>query len=553
MQQVIFYFQRVCSRLGASLNIAQTTKALAVISLVLLSAYPIESSAQADATKQSPAPITTAVPVPVAPPIAPSAADTQAPPAVTTPQAPAQPEIVIEPPPFETKVTPTPQAENLWQRIRRGFKMNDLGTPLAENRTQWYAKQPDYVKRMTERSSRYLFHIVEELEQRNMPTELALLPFIESAFNPQAYSSAKAAGMWQFIPSTGKQYQLKQNIFRDDRRHVTASTGAALDYLQKLHGMFGDWHLALAAYNWGEGSVMRAQKKNEALGLPTGYVDLQMPTETQYYVPKLQAMKNIVQSPEQYNIALPEVPNHPYFEAVQVTRDIDVALVAKLADISVADFQTLNPSYKKPTILGASRPKILLPYDNAELFSRNMEKHKGALASWGAVVLANSEKPASVAKRYGISEANLRSINGIPPRMVIKAGSTLVVPRGVQRQADVSMAVADNAMLSMSPEPPPLRRASHKVRKGESLDSIAKRYHTNLAQLKGWNKGIATAKAGQSLVVYVPNKGKAARGSKFAIGSKSARGHAVARGKTKARVAAKAHKSARTKARVAAR
>lgn len=478
-----------------------------------------------------------------------AAASAAASPQAETAEATQQPTIVVEPPPFDTKLEPAPQAEDLWQRIRRGFRMNDLTTSLAENRTQWYANQPDYIKRMTERSSRYLFHIVEELERRNMPTELALLPFIESAFNPQAYSHAKAAGMWQFIPSTGKHYKLKQNVFRDDRRHVTASTEAALSYLQRLYDMFGDWHLALAAYNWGEGSVSRAKKKNEAQGLPTGYTDLSMPVETAYYVPKLQAMKNIISNPGSYNIILPDVPNHPYFESVRITRDIDVALVAKLADISVADFHALNPSFRKPTILGASQPTILLPYDNAALFTHNMEEHRGALASWTAVVLSKSEKPAAIAKRFGISEANLRSINNIPPRMIIKAGSTLVVPRGVHKQSDVSAAVAENAMLAISPEAPPLRKASHKVRSGESLASIAKRYRTNVVQLRNWNKGISAVKAGQTLVVYVPQRSKASRN--VARAGKQAKGRNVARaGKGKSRNTAKA---TRARARVAAR
>jgi membrane-bound lytic murein transglycosylase D len=190
----------------------------------------------------------------------------------------------------------TPPAD-LWERIRRGFAMPDLEGDLVRDREQWYATRPDYIFRMTERSRKYLFHIVEELERRNMPTELALLPFIESAFNPQAVSSAKAAGMWQFMPATGRYFELKQNVFRDDRRDVLESTRAALDYLQKLHGMFGDWHLALAAYNWGEGSVSRAQARNKASGLGLSYPDLNMPMETRFYVPKLQAVKNIVAQP----------------------------------------------------------------------------------------------------------------------------------------------------------------------------------------------------------------------------------------------------------------
>ncbi|MEO7335004.1 MAG: transglycosylase SLT domain-containing protein, partial [Caldimonas sp.] len=202
---------------------------------------------------------------------------------------------------------------DLWERVRKGFKIADLDTDLVHDRERWYAERPDYVQRMTERGGRYLFHIVEELDRRDMPTELALLPFIESAYNPQAMSTAKASGMWQFVPATGRDFLLRQNIFRDDRRDVLASTRAALDYLQKLYGMFGDWHLALAAYNWGEGSVKRAIARNEKAGLPTDYLSLTMPAETQLYVPKLQAVKNIVAHPQDFNLTLPELSNHPYF------------------------------------------------------------------------------------------------------------------------------------------------------------------------------------------------------------------------------------------------
>ena len=207
---------------------------------------------------------------------------------------------------------------DICDRIRRGFAMPDLEGPLVRDREQWYAARPDYILRMTERSRRYLFHIVEELERRDMPTELALLPFIESAFNPEAVSSAKAAGMWQFMPATGKYFDLKQNLFRDDRRDVRESTRAALDYLQKLYGMFGDWHLALAAYNWGEGSVSRALARNKALGKPLTYSELNMPNETRYYVPKLQAVKNIIALPESYKVELPRIRNHPYFKSVPI-------------------------------------------------------------------------------------------------------------------------------------------------------------------------------------------------------------------------------------------
>jgi membrane-bound lytic murein transglycosylase D len=243
---------------------------------------------------------------------------------------------------------------------------------------QWYATRPDYIQRMTDRSRKYLFHIVEELERRNMPTELALLPFIESAFNPQAVSSARAAGMWQFMPATGRDYDLKQNIFRDDRRDVLASTRAALDYLQRLYGMFGDWHLALAAYNWGEGNVGRAIARNQRAGLGTGYTDLNMPNETRNYVPKLQAVKNIVASPA-FRADLPLIENHPYFQSVTLGARHRRRAGRALADVELDDFKALNPQpINRPVILAAGTPQILLPWDNATVFKRNFDAYTRA-------------------------------------------------------------------------------------------------------------------------------------------------------------------------------
>ncbi len=316
---------------------------------------------------------------------------------------------------------------DLWARVRRGFKISDLDTDLVRERERWYASRPDYVERMTTRGSRYLFYIVEELEARGMPTELALLPFIESAFNPQAISSAKASGMWQFMPATGRDYALTQNIFRDDRRDVLASTRAALDYLQRLYAQFGDWHLALAAYNWGEGSVQRAIARNEKVGLPTDYLSLKMPDETRNYVPKLQAVKNIVSSPEAFALSLPVVANHPYFLGVPIQRDIDVDLAARLAGVSLEEFKTLNPQMNKPVILAAGTPQVLLPYDNASAFVRKLSEHRAPLASWTAWVAPKTMRPGEAARQVGMSEAALCNVNRIPPRMLVKAGSTLRV------------------------------------------------------------------------------------------------------------------------------
>ena len=404
---------------------------------------------------------------------------------------------------------------DLWVRIRSGFAMPNLEGELVTDREQWYASRPDYMQRMTERSSKYLFHIVEELERRNMPTELALLPYIESAFNPQAVSSAKAAGMWQFMPATGKYFDLKQNAFRDDRRDVLASTRAALDYLQKLHGMFGDWHLALAAYNWGEGSVGRAIARNQKAGLGTGYLDLRMPDETRLYVPKLLAVKNIVANPQGFRAELPLIENHAYFQQVLITRDIDVALAARLADVALADFKALNPSAHRPVILAAGSPLILLPWDNAKVFQRNFEAYsQGQYASWTAWTAPATLSVGDAAKRVGMSEADLRGVNNIPPRMLIKAGSTLMVPRSARMDSDVSSQVADNAQMTLAPEIV-TRRSTVKARKGETVATVARRYGLSATSVADWNdvKLNASFKLGHQIVVFLPVRAGGARAS----------------------------------------
>ena len=407
---------------------------------------------------------------------------------------------------------------DLWERIRRGFAMPDLAVDQVQDRERWYADRPDYIQRMTARSSKYLYHIVEELEQRNMPTELALLPFIESAFNPQAVSSARASGMWQFMPRTGKHFDLKQNAFRDDRRDVLASTRAALDYLQRLYGMFGDWHLALAAYNWGEGNVGKALARNKRLGEPLNYTELRMPAETRMYVPKLQAMENLVANPDALGVTLPTIPNHPYFQTVPLPRDADVAVIAKLAEVSMDDFKALNPSAHRPVMLASGTPHILLPWDNAEIFQRNLESHDGQLASWTAWVAPKNMKVADAAKRVGMSEEELRTVNKIPPRMLIKAGSALLVPRSISHQKDVSEKLADNGQLNLAPEQV-LRKQVVKARKGDTMASVAKRYKVSVDQLADWNKLAlnSSLKPGQKVMLMLPGKAKK---SKAAAGKK---------------------------------
>ena len=461
--------------------------------------------------------------------------------AAPVPVDPLRPDVRIDLADRSTRV-------DLWDRVRRGFTMSNLDSDLVRDRERWYASRPDYVARMTERGSRYLFHIVEELDKRRMPTELALLPFIESAFNPQAMSVASASGMWQFIPSTGRDFELKQNVFRDDRRDVLASTRAALDYLQKLHGMFGDWQLALAAYNWGEGSVQRAMARNRRDGLPTNYESLRMPAETQQYVPKLQAVKNIIARPGDFGIRLPELMNHPYFLTVPIERDIDVALAARLAGMQAEEFQHLNPQTNRPVLLAAGTPQVLLPYDNANRFVRALPLHRGPLASWTAWVAPKTMKTADAAESVGMSEESFRELNKIPARMLIKAGSTLLVPRGNALLADVSSRVADTATMTLAPDVPPPRKVSLTAGRRDTVASVARRYRLSVTDVARWNDVATGAKfaPGQSIVVFVA-AGRQRQGPSVIVRSGGPRSAVVATS-TKKAVAAKPANTARAAA-----
>ncbi|MFI4940397.1 MAG: transglycosylase SLT domain-containing protein [Burkholderiales bacterium] len=426
---------------------------------------------------------------------------------------------------------------DLWSRIRKGFGIPNLDNSLVTTQTTWYATRPDYIQRSTTRASHYLYHVVEELEKRNMPTELALLPFIESAFNPQAYSSAKAAGMWQFIPSTGLDFKLKQNMFKDDRRDVLASTDAALTYLQKLYGMFGDWQLALAAYNWGEGSVQRAINRNRAAGLPIDFNSLSahMPVETRNYVPKLQAIKNIIANPAQYGITLPQVDNQPYFVSVDKTRDMDVKVAAQLAELPMEEFRALNPQFNRPVI--TSDTPILLPESNADKFKENLANWGHALSSWTSHTITTArEKIETIASRFGTTAAVIREVNHIPPRTHLKVGSTILVPKTPTTEgADIAPEVAENATMAIEADAPAFRRVSVRVGKHDSLKSIAARNRISVAQLKLWNNlhqdRIA---AGQSLQIQVPTRTAHAAGgrSRRLLAAHHTSRHAVATGQS---------------------
>jgi membrane-bound lytic murein transglycosylase D len=342
---------------------------------------------------------------------------------------------------------------DVWGRIRSGYAIPDISNSLVERHTKSYSAKPDYMARISGRASPYLFHVVQELEKRGMPTELALLPVIESAFNPQALSTADAAGLWQFVPGTGKDYNLKQNMFKDERRGVLASTDAALTYLQRLYTMFGDWQLALAAYNWGEGNVQKAIKKNQALGKPTDFESLAdlMPAETRNYVPKLQAVKNIVGNPGQYNVTLPAIENQPYFTTVDKTSDIDLAIAAQLAEMSVDEFKALNPQFKRPVITGDEKTKILLPQKNAEKFHLNLAQWGKTLSNWTTHKITGAKVTiASLASKFGTTPEVIRQANNIPAQTRLKAGSTILVPKtSASINSDIADNIVDSAVMAL--------------------------------------------------------------------------------------------------------
>lgn len=416
---------------------------------------------------------------------------------------------VFELPPVALASKPidlTAEHEDLFVRLRSGFSIPDINNDLVLYHQQWYLNRPDYLRRVVERSRRYLHHVVEELEQRGMPTELALLPMVESAYNPMAYSRAKASGLWQFIPSTGKNFKLRQDWWVDQRRDVIASTSAALDYLQAIYEMHGDWQLALASYNWGEGAVGRAIAKNRAKGLPTDYLSLTLPPETRNYVPKLQALKNIFGNPELIaRLGLSPVPNQPYFTTVAWPANIDIEVAAKLAEMPVDDFVALNPAHNRPVIT-ADTP-LVLPAEKVATFMHNLDLRQNSekpLSFWQTYTLRPGEKLENLAPRFGMSLANLKAVNGIKGRLKLSPGFTVLVA------APDGAGTLETAALATQPrlpeaDPTPAKARTYVVRKGDTLAGIARQNGLSLAALKNLNRKAADRPApGTRLALAAP-------------------------------------------------
>ena len=324
---------------------------------------------------------------------------------------------------------PGREAPDLMERLRDGFAMPDLDNELVRKYQNYYIQHPAAMRRLLDNGRRYAYYVLEELERRGMPSELALLPMVESSYNPKALSPARAAGLWQFIPSTGRHYGLSQSWWEDNRKDVVSSTGAALDYLSYLFSLMGDWHLALASYNWGEGAVGRSVAKNQAQGLPIGYDDIRMPAETKNYVPRLQAIKNILRDPQLVaQMGLPVLPNRPYFESVALYgKHIDLETVAKMANISVDEVKALNPEHSRPVMKVET---INLPKERVSQFKSNLNAYQESdkpLSRWGSYTVQPGEKADRIAGKFNMSLSQLQEANGISMKSLSKPGQPLLV------------------------------------------------------------------------------------------------------------------------------
>jgi membrane-bound lytic murein transglycosylase D len=403
---------------------------------------------------------------------------------VEQPLQPADPVQIAEqpPPPVDTATV-----DDLWDRIRDGLKLPPLANPRVSSHEAAFASEPEYLARIVERSRRYLYHIVQEVEKRGMPMEIALLPIVESAFNPNAYSRARASGIWQFMPSTGKNYGLQQNWWHDERRDVHAATEAALDYLQSLYRRFNNWELALASYNSGEGRVGRAIAYNRARGLRTDFSSIQLPAETRNYVPKLIAVRNIVRNPERFGLTLAYIPNKPYFTVVSTDKHIDLKRAAEFAEIPVDEFQALNPAFNRPVITAKETRSILIPAETADIFRAKLESSDQRLVSWRTQKLARGEALEKVADRFGISSSELKEVNGIPSSKRLAGGGMILVP--VTEDADQGAQIDHDSTPEAALAAPYVssRATSHVVKRGETLTKIARRYGVSTAALKSWN------------------------------------------------------------------
>jgi len=412
--------------------------------------------------------------------------------------------------------TETPMTD-IWVRVRNGFNIDDtVDNPRLQAELKWYAKHQKYLDRVVVRSEPFLHYVLSEAEKRKLPTELVLLPIVESAYQTFAYSHGRASGIWQFIPSTGKIYGLKQNWWYDGRRDVYASTQAALKYLENLNREFkGNWLHALAAYNSGSGTVRRAIRKNKKRGKPTDFWSLKLPKETQAYVPKLLALKRLINNPADYGITLNCVSDMPYFEAVDIHAQLDLAMAADLAEIDLDRLYQLNPAFNHWATAPYGPHRLLIPVDNADTFKENLAKiPKAERVKWKRHKIKPGQTLSHIADRYSVSVSSLKRLNNLRSNS-IREGKFLVIPVSSRKLSDYNLTAYQRKKTLQN-----IRRKGNKithiVKRGDTFWDLSRTYRVKSHNIARWN-GMAIRdplREGQKLVIWtkVPTTKSASNG-----------------------------------------
>jgi membrane-bound lytic murein transglycosylase D len=401
--------------------------------------------------------------------------------------------------PIDNREAHDAQAHDIWQSVRDGFSLSELqDSARVLHYESWYQSEPGYLRLVTRRARPYLYFILEEIERRRLPTELALLPIVESAYIPFAYSRSHAAGLWQFIPETGRLYGLKQNWWYDGRRDIFASTMAALDYLEALNELFeGDWFHALAAYNAGPGRVLREIDKNRALGQSIAYEDLDLSAQTRNYIPKLLAVKAMIQNPDRFGIELWPVPDAPYLSAVDIDTPLDLELAAEFAGMDLNAFHLLNPGSSQWATDPSGPHRVLLPVDRVQAFKQRLATlPENEHVAWRRHLIKSGDTLTDIAQRHHTNVSLLQQANGLASSR-INSGDDLLIPQLVAGASDYDL------LASRVPQ-------TYVVRPGDSLWSIARSHGVSVSELVSWNGATAddVIRAGDELIVrsYRPTR-----------------------------------------------
>lgn len=408
----------------------------------------------------------------------------------------------------DAKVPELVQVKDLWQRVRNGFRLKVPENRLVTGHIDWFKKHGSYINRLQKRSLPYLHFITQEAEKRGLPAELVLLPAVESAYRPFAYSRGQAAGLWQFVPSTGTHFKLKQNWWYDGRRDVVASTHAAFDYLESLAKRFdGNWELALAAYNSGAGTVSRAIAKNKSKGLPTDFWSLKLPRETCDYVPRLLALSKVIRDSDKYGISLKPIPDKPYFSSVDIGSQLDLALAADMADVTTDDLYMLNPGFNRWATAPDGPHRLNLPVAKVDEFTRKLAKlEPNQRIRWKRYKIRSGDSLSTIAKKHGTTSDLIRQANKLGNNS-IRAGKYLVIPASTKALDHYTLS-ADKRKQKIQNRKHKGKRIEHVVKPGDNFWNLAKTYGVSHKKLARWN-GMApkdTLSLGQKLAVWVDDK-----------------------------------------------